>query len=606
MTYSDDNIKLLLEQNSTLMEEMFDSIQQHPDVTIKATPSGFPTALYKDNYIHSRHNPYREAESLIQAQVPENVSLCIFYGMGLGYLPEIFISQFPDVPCLIIEPDLQFFKTAISARNMRSLLTHKKCHFLLNTEPEKVVLLLEKYPLSCVHIVKLRSVFEKDAEYYTHVDYVVEYFLKKREINKNTLRRFGKLWLKNMCSNIKMIAGAPGIHSLSLLFKGMPALVIAAGPSLNRILPFLEEYSERMLIIAVDTSLFICQEFGIDPDFVIIADPQYWNTRHLDYIHAGKFVCISESATHPRIFRLVKGTIFMGSSLFPLGKYIESIIGEKGKLGAGGSVATSAWDFARLIGANPIFITGLDLGFPHKNTHYKGSFFEERFHLVCSRFLPADLMSLEYLHNAGPICVESNSSGNVLSDQRMLVYKYWFETQMKLHPNVQTRNLSLNGVKIKGIPYSHFKEPLNLKKIRSQIDEKMKYIKGKAGRTNSELTLKKIKEALGNLIKELYMILNLAEKGITYTEQLKKSISTKKSGTDFIEALNKIDNELMNASSSKVVGFLIQPLINEIIDMQFKNENKDQILTYSKKMYSEIADSAVYQINIMKKTINVI
>jgi len=606
MTYFTNNVKLLLEQNDGLTEKLLNSIQPHPEVTVKSTPSGFPTALYKNNYIHSRYNPYKEAENIIRAQVPENVSICIFYGLGLGYLPETFISQYPDVPCLIIEPDLTFFKTTLSTRNMQTLLTHENIIFLLGTEPEQIAAVLEKYSLSCVHIIKLRSVFQKDAEYYARIDYVIEYFLKKREINKNTLQRFGKLWLKNLCLNIKIIAKAPGIHKLSLSCTGLPALVIAAGPSLDRILPFLEELAQRMIIIAVDTSLSICQAHGIDPDFVIIADPQYWNTRHLDYVRSGRYMLISESATHPRVFKLMKGAIFMGSSLFPLGKYIESVIGEKGKLGAGGSVATSAWDFARIIGADPIFMSGLDLGFPDKNTHYKGSYFEERFHILCSRFLPADFMSLKYLHNAGPIVVKSNNSCSVISDQRMLVYKFWFETHMKLYPHVSTKNLSKHGVRIAGMPYADFKELLKLARIRTQIDARLDSLKHKYVPANYKSNLEKIKQALGNLIRELHTVFNLAKKGIRYTNQFEKSLDNKRSDSDLIKALNDIDKKLISTSSSTVVGFLIQPLINEIIDAQFRNKGKELILNYSKKMYAEITSSARYQINIMKKTINAI
>lgn len=606
MTFLTNNIKLLLEQNRGLTEKVFDSIPLNQDVAVKTTPSGFPTALYKNNYIHSRHNPYKEAENIITAQVPENVSICIFYGLGLGYLPETFISRYPEIPCLIIEPDLSFFKTALSARNLQTLLTHKNIHFLLRAEPEQVAAILEKYPLSCVHIIKLRSMFNKNDEYYARVDYVIEYFLKKREINKNTLQRFGKLWLKNMCANMKIIAKAAGINNLALACKGFPALIIAAGPSLNQILPFLKELAQRMIIIAVDTSLSICQAYGIDPDFVIIADPQYWNTRHLDYARSGPYICISESATHPRIFRIMKGPVFMGSSLFPLGRYIESIIGEKGKLGAGGSVATSAWDFARIIGADPIYAAGLDLGFPFKNTHFKGSYFEEGFHLLCSRFLTADAMSLKYLHNAGPTLVESNSKGLVISDQRMLVYKFWFETQMKLHPHVKTKNLSGTGVKIKGIPCADFKECLQLKKIRAHIDAKLDSLKTMHAAKDYEFNLERIKKALCDLTVELQTILNLAKKGLSYTAQFKMSLKNKTRSDDIIKALDGIDKELIGAGSSAVVGFLIQPLINEIVDAQFRNKNTDLVLAYSKKMYSEIVSSAQFQINIMKKTINVL
>jgi hypothetical protein len=602
MIYFDNNIETLLKSNPDIGYEQLNKIVPAAEVEVIQTPSGFPTALYKGNYIHSKHDPRKEAERIITSHVPPNVSICIFYGFGLGYLPESFRNHFPDTPCLIIEPDLSFFLKVLHFRDIRHLLTCKNMMFLLGSPPEQVIGILEQSNLSCVHLVKLRSVFEKNLDYYNYVDNILEFYLKKREINKNTLKRFGKLWIKNLCSNIKMIAKAPGINNLADLFKGYPALVVAAGPSLEIFLPYLKQLSERMVVIAVDTSLLICQKYGVDPDFVIVADPQYWNTRHLDYVKPGNFILISESATHPRVFRLLKCPIFMGSSLFPFGKYLESITGQKGKLGAGGSVATSAWDFARLIGANPIFLAGLDLGFPKLNTHFKGSFFEENFHNICFRFKSSEGMSFSYLHNAGPIKTKTNNNSQIITDQRMLLYKFWFETQAKLHPQVKTENLSLQGIKIEGMPYQDFQELLVFKKIRPLLAKKLTKIKNKQNLIKND-KLAKIIDALNNLIKELESLNILAAKGLHYSELFEKRIRTGQEIDDLISCFSDIDKELLNKGSKTVVGFLLQPLINEIMDTEFRNTDPKLILQYSKKLYSEIISSSQYHLEILKKTL---
>jgi len=602
MIWLDRNLQALLAHNRGLKKELFYTIAGNPHIKIVQTTSGLPTALYNDKYIHSRRNPYKEAEDIISTQVPSQVSVCIFYGMGLGYLPEVFRAHYPEVDCLVIEPDLSVFIKALASRDLQSILSDRNVTFLLGTEPEHAAAVLEHYSLSCVQIIKLRSLFEKDRDYYQRLDYNIEYFLKKREINKNTLRRFGKLWIRNLCANIRTIAGAPGIDRMARGFEDFPALIIAAGPSLNGLLPALKQLVPKTVVIAVDTSLAVCQENGIDPDFVVVADPQYWNTRHLDYVCPDGFILISESATNPRVFRKLRAPVFMGSSLFPLGRYLESVIGVKGKLGAGGSVATSAWDFARIIGANTIILAGLDLGYPHKQTHYRGSYFENRFHTICSRWRPAEYHSFRYLYGAGTFTIAANNGDILLSDQRMAVYKYWFETQIKLHPHVRCKNLSAQGARIQGIPYCDYRELLHLKNVKERIRKKSESLKTeKTGAVT--LNLKKLSGALSDLIHELSLLQTLAREGMEATDNVTEHMKNNHDTTNDIRTLDRIDKKLLSVASRSVVGFLIQPLINEITDTQFTTENKDLVLVYSRKIYTDLFNSCSYQLELLKKTL---
>ena len=93
MSIFEENIKILLKNKFAGEKDVFSDIKPSQELKIIQTPSGYPSAIYKDIYIHSRHNPFREAENLINKQIPEQVSLCIFYGFGLGYTVEHFIKN---------------------------------------------------------------------------------------------------------------------------------------------------------------------------------------------------------------------------------------------------------------------------------------------------------------------------------------------------------------------------------------------------------------------------------------------------------------------------------------------------------------------------------
>jgi hypothetical protein len=258
---------------------------------------------------------------------------------------------------------------------------------------------VEQLPLRKLSVLRLAGM--RDSLYYRRIGTLLSSVFDKREVNINTLKRFASLWVRNLLSNLGRFITSPGILVGEKRFSDIPALVLAAGPSLDEVLPDLAALRERCLIVAVDTSYRFCRYQGVEPDFLVTVDPQYWNSRHLDWLPRAGTVLVSESSTHPRVFRSVGGReedIYFVSSFFPLGTYIEQLIGKRGLIGAGGSVATTAWDLCRYLGCSSIYMAGLDLGFPGKRTHARGAFFEESMHGRSTRFYTSEQMNFDYLN----------------------------------------------------------------------------------------------------------------------------------------------------------------------------------------------------------------
>ena len=78
----------------------------------------------------------------------------------------------------------------------------------------------------------------------------------RAESNANTLRRFGVVWVRNLLANLDLVVNAPGATTLPGRFAGLPALVLAAGPSLALVLPQLRRLRRGMLVVAVDRTSY--------------------------------------------------------------------------------------------------------------------------------------------------------------------------------------------------------------------------------------------------------------------------------------------------------------------------------------------------------------
>ena len=577
-------------------------LQAKPDekVIFVKTRSGHPTCEYRGKILHSRFDPVREAEHLIDQEGNEEISLCIFFGFGLGYHVEAFIERYPQTKTLVIEPSSAFLLKCMSARPMERLFTRPTLRFSIDTQPESLPALLDNLPLLNIKIIKPRALYLKDESYYKKLDGVLQSYIARRNLNVNTLNRFGRLWVRNLIKNMGLMA-SPGVNHLEDMFSGIPSLVLASGPSLDRTLPLLPKLKRRLLIITVDTSLKVCLERGVEPDFIVVVDPQYWNTRHLDRIRIKKALLVSDSSTNPRVFRILNTPAFFGSSFFPLGRHFEAAVGEKGRMGAGGSVSTSAWDLARLLGTAPIYMAGLDLGFPARNTHFKGAFFETRFHILSRKLNPAETMSFAYLQQASPFSVRSNTDGSVLTDQRMLIYKWWFEEQMVIHAGNLTYNLSPDGVHIEGMPFSELDNLLEFPDRRREIDEKITQLQDLPKPPSN--TLKSLTSAKMELIEELSRLVNLANEALAEMDMLSVKLKNGEDAGNSFKRLNLIDREILAAGSRKIVSFLFQTVINSVIqdDRWRHKQPMNTVLDKSKEIYREIRDAAAYHLRLFEQ-----
>jgi hypothetical protein len=433
------------------MQPVLSGKEPASELEVVETPDGAVTGRYGGRYLHPRREPLGRARAALTDEWVREHPVVVFYGFGFGYEVEAFLSRSDAEAAVVVEPDAVLFHQALSRRDLRHVLSAPQATFLVAANPETLAMVLRRFERRAPERYALNASVRVHEEYFQRVDAVLEAARNRARINANTLRRFGRLWVRNLIRNVGMLERAPGVRKLSGAFDGIPALLCAAGPSLDLALEHIQSLSQRALIVAVDTALPALLQRGVEPDFAVVVDPQYWNTRHLDRVSTQSTVFVSEASAHPRVFRQLSGPFYLCSSIFPLGEVLEGAVGPKGKLGTGGSVSTTAWDLARMLGAHPIYCIGLDLGFPDRRTHVRGSFFEERSHLLALRTKPAEEHSFEYLHDAEPFEVRANDGGNVLTDRRMMIYTWWFSNQARIHTETETVNLSPGGVAVDGL-----------------------------------------------------------------------------------------------------------------------------------------------------------
>lgn len=585
------------------------------ELRVQTAKNGSVTALWEGVLLHSRVDPEKEARRLVEsaAATPEGAEAAVFYGFGLAYHIEAFFRMHPRGRAVVLEPDPALFAAALRVRPYRELFAREGFRLLLAVPSGELAAVLGDWESGSFRVIRHRPACAANPGYFAEADEALSRLASRREININTLKRFGRLWVRNLARNIRLIREVPGIRHLEGAFSGapgepessgqrkgpgqgktparpgIPGLVLAAGPSLDQVLPRLRELRRRCLLIAVDTSHAACLRAGVEPDFVVVVDPQYWNTRHLDRVGGSGRILVSESSTHPRVFRIMGGKLFLAGSVFPLGAYLEEASDSKGRLGAGGSVATSAWDLARLLGTDPIVMAGLDLGFPGGGTHFAGSFFEERSLTTADRFRPAETASASYLCEAGPRRVPANDGGMTLTDRRMLVYIHWFESQLRLHRDRETLNLSPGGVAIRGMRFVGIESILALEDRRAAIDERL----GELTRVPAApADPQRFHAALQGLEEELRRLAGLCRRGLAVVDR-----GPGGSGAEDLAELDGIDREISSLRHRDIAGFLLTSTLTEI-EGAVRGDPR-AVRESSRRLYRDLLESAEYHLRVL-------
>ena len=427
VSFWEKNSEILRRQYSGLLEELSlqsDDLLAQEEIKIESSQSGDPSLCVRGIHVHSPRDPVREGQRLATAGINGNGPVVIL-GFGLGYTAQASACAVAETgrPVIIVEKYRNLLLKALELRDFSDFLSKNRIIFIVGGSGDGIVnalaiaaeLICKEASAQTVDeeksapsVIRNKALFDLDKDWYGAIEEKIRTWTMKDDVNTATFKRFGRRWVRNLSRNMSAIRDFPGISRLSELAaegssgESVPVFLSAAGPSLDKTADLLRDIHRRCIVVAVDTNLRFFLKNGIEPDFVLVVDPQFWNSRHLDRCVCEKTALVAESAVFPPVLRLPFKKTFLCGSLFPLGTFIEKQVDPKGRLGAGGSVATTAWDFARSLGAKDIWIAGLDLAFPSLKTHFRGARFEDISNSMSCRFNPVEKWVVRALRDGFP------------------------------------------------------------------------------------------------------------------------------------------------------------------------------------------------------------
>ena len=193
--------------------------------------------------------------------------------------------------------------------------------------------------------------------------------------NRYGEQKWGALWTKNVHANLKTIWNSPGTQALigRPEFRRKPAVVIGAGPSLDKNARLVHKYRDLYYTIVVDKALPAFSRpdmfdfLEMEPDFCMFVDAQEQVKHYIDPSRNHATAAIMSTIVHPSVVQAWKGPRFFFAPI-PCEEdtTIRKLNKETGQLGhimVKCTVASGALFAALAMGFSPVILVGMDFAF---------------------------------------------------------------------------------------------------------------------------------------------------------------------------------------------------------------------------------------------------
>ncbi len=261
--------------------------------------------------------------------------------------------------------------------------------------------------------------------------------------------------------------------------RDIPAIVVAAGPSLDKNIQDLKLAQNKAFIIAVDTALRPLLKAGIVPDMFAMVDA----VKPLGLVNipgAEKIPLVTSMVSSQEVMAFHTGKKFIFDERFRfINKPFEDMGIDFMACTSGGSVATLAFALMYMIGIDTIIFVGQDLALTGKKTHAAGTYdegidtegeTEEEKKKTLKKYGNEGEVDTE-----GMRMVPGNVEEMVPTRGDFYIYLEWYENYIKgikeYRNTLRVINATEGGAKIKGTEIMTLKEAIK-ESCKREVDIK--------------------------------------------------------------------------------------------------------------------------------------
>lgn len=509
----------------------------------------------------------------------------VFMGFGNGYYIEKVIERLQvDDTIIVYEPSIRLFTYVLKHFHLQNILQNDNLHLFLGEESIsdfKNLLRIRVYinNLSSQKVLILPQ-YERlfQERVYAFVKAISDNNMSV-VLTAKTNAALSEVSIINSFQNLKYLPSCGSIHDYINRFpEEMPAIIVAAGPSLEKNVQELKKAKGRAVIFAVDRALEFLYKADIIPDYAVILDPR----KKIDMFANGYTVEIPLFAgldAKNEILEMHKGKKIWYKSAgylnWVLYKTKNCIFKEDSY---GGSVATAAFSICEQIGFNRIILVGQDLAYADDGkTSHAGDALEGGF-------------------TKQDIWVDGIDGNKVKSRLDWYEFLRWYSNEIKLctSAGIKVVDATEGGAKIEGTEIMKLSEAIEAycgeEVDISEIEREIPPFFGGKDFANIEKYMDKGIVELRQMKKKALTAEKICDKLI---RKVKKKTVEDKTGQKLVFDLKKANAYMATRTVYHLIDQYITEESQDVMKDIFKttediDKNMEDSFVYSKKIYELI------------------
>lgn len=343
--------------------------------------NGVYNLLYKETLIHNKSNPLAEAKEIFSLSVNTPVAIHLIYGLGLGYLFQV-ASLNSKGTVILYEPDLNVLWISLTLVDFSNDILKKNVYISDSYDEISKVIYEHSGMQNSPQLLSLPSQRSYDEKSFDELVLQLQNLVGAFALDlKYTRQKFYSNFV-SILRNLPKLVNENPLHVYKDVYKGKTAVVVSAGPTLDKNIKTLKENRDKYVLFVVGTAVKTLYKNGIKPDFIVIIET-YNSVRQLEGLDLSDVNFITEPYSHWALRNFEFKQVFSHiSSNTPVNHFWSQIIGEKiDEYSSKGTVSYTALNSARLLGCSKIILVGQDLAYIEGQCYSKDSAYKD---LVCA------------------------------------------------------------------------------------------------------------------------------------------------------------------------------------------------------------------------------
>jgi hypothetical protein len=348
------------------------------------TKKGFWNISCKDYLLFDVEDPYDLLEKWFEKLQKEGIEALFIYGAELGLLYPIakkWLDEDPQRSLVLLEDDPVFLYYLLHLEETKNLLEDAQVYYYflhsLDAKEERFLEIFWQFQKSTCSICATPFSLKYREGRYAKIRSKILYDKSHKGDSVREYFNCGASYYNNFYKNLNDL---PKSHLASAFygkFKGIPAIICGAGPSLEKNIDMLPALKDKALIFAGGSALLALENQGITPHFGVGIDPNRAQLQRIESLKEGGYPFFYRNRIYYKVLEKIKGPkiYVQGSGGYDTAAFFEKKLGikeEVEEIEEGHNVVNFAISLAERLGCSPIILVGCDLSYSAKGFYAKG------------------------------------------------------------------------------------------------------------------------------------------------------------------------------------------------------------------------------------------